>query len=79
MKKSRRQASILVGKSYIRDVGVGCPANENIPDEFKEFTKLEYDLMTHWRSLFLTTENILVCEGTKLVSSYFLSLHCQMK
>lgn len=57
----------LVASYNYNDVG------KNTQEGSDKSSKIELDLMHQWRSLFLHTEDALVCESNQLVS-YFLHL-----
>ena len=63
LKKSQKEASLMVERSC-RGKGIDTHSQENCPQS----SKLESDLMSQWRSLFLHMEDILVREGSQLVS-----------
>lgn len=63
LKKSRR---------YAKSIDQRFPSHDFIAkldqDNSDLSNKLEFDLMQHWRSLFVHTENILTVESTQIVS-----------
>ncbi|KAH1073596.1 hypothetical protein J1N35_025924 [Gossypium stocksii] len=65
LKKSQREARILVQKS-----GRGKQTDMNSQGNANKSSKLESDLTSQWRSLFLNMEDILVHEGNQLQASY---------
>ncbi|GFZ18599.1 hypothetical protein Acr_27g0003380 [Actinidia rufa] len=64
LKKSQKEASLMVERSC-RGKGIDKHSQENCPQS----SKLESDLMSQWRSLFLHTEDILVRESSQLKNS----------
>ncbi|XP_077224661.1 uncharacterized protein LOC143857976 [Tasmannia lanceolata] len=64
LEKSRKKVKLLVGRSYNND-SIGTIASENT----KKSTKLEFDLMHQWRSLFLHTDDALAHEKSQLQSN----------
>ncbi|XP_057481580.1 uncharacterized protein LOC130768523 isoform X1 [Actinidia eriantha] len=64
LKKSQKEASLMVERSC-RGKGIDKHSQENCPQS----SKLESDLMSQWRSLFLHMEDILVRESSQLETS----------
>ncbi|KAE8665981.1 Acyl-CoA oxidase 2 isoform 1 [Hibiscus syriacus] len=65
LKKSRKEASILVQKSPTgKQSGIHNQGNSNTS------SKLESDLTNQWRSLFLNMEDIFIHESNQLQASY---------
>ncbi|XP_022751060.1 uncharacterized protein LOC111299847 [Durio zibethinus] len=65
LKKSQREASILVQKS-----GRGKQTDIHSQENANKSSKLESDLTSQWRSLFLNMEDIFVHESNQLQASY---------
>ncbi|XP_022740057.1 uncharacterized protein LOC111292107 [Durio zibethinus] len=65
LKKSQKEASILVQKS-----GRGKQTDIHSQGNFNKSSKLESDLMSQWRSLFLNMEDIFVHESNRLQAGY---------
>ncbi|MBA0620493.1 hypothetical protein Gotri_007704 [Gossypium trilobum] len=65
LKKSQKEARILVQKS-----GRGKQTDMNSQGNANKSSKLESDLTSQWRSLFLNMEDIFVHEGNQLQASY---------
>ncbi|TYG89536.1 hypothetical protein ES288_A12G107100v1 [Gossypium darwinii] len=65
LKKSQKEARILVQKS-----GRGKQNDMNSQGNANKSSKLESDLTSQWRSLFLNMEDIFVHEGNQLQASY---------
>ncbi|KAI9166197.1 hypothetical protein LWI28_027842 [Acer negundo] len=77
LKKSQKEASFLVekcGKGKQTDVpGQGGKGKQTeVPGQgnSSNFSKLESDLMSHWKSLFLHMEDIFVQESSQLQASF---------
>ncbi|XP_073004920.1 uncharacterized protein [Typha latifolia] len=64
LKRSRRFARLLEGKSYGLEYTAKAPRSS-----LKQSAEMEFELVQHWRSLFLHTENVLVRETAQLHSS----------
>ncbi|XP_052197743.1 uncharacterized protein LOC127804778 [Diospyros lotus] len=64
LKKSQKEASIMVDRSC-KDKGIDKRGQGNC----YKFSKLESDLTSQWRSLFLHMEDIFVREGSQLEAS----------